>query len=263
MNKKIIFGVAAAVIFIGVAIYAIAVWEPSSPATEDSGASLSGTVSYRERVDLPAGSLIEVQIRDVSRDDAPAEILAETSVVTQGESAPIPFIINYRSDGIQTDRLYSVFARIFVGHELKWVTDSAISFIENGSPIKNVNLVLSMTGSSGEGMIKPIDLEGKTFRIVSFDGTEVPEGSQYTLEFREGTVYAKICNSMFGGFILENGKIEGTLASTLKFCTEPLGIMDAEDTVNNLFNVGASASFVDGTLTLSGDSGTVILTQVQ
>lgn len=264
MNKKVIWGVAAAVIFIGVAIYAIAVWEPSSPAIEDSGETLSGTVTYRERVALPSGSLIEVQVRDVSRADAPAEIIAETSVVTQGENVPVPFVMNYNPDGIRADRVYSVFARIFVGNELKWVTDSVIPFIQNGSPIKNVNLVLSMTGSSEGETVESASLEGKTFRVISLNGNEVPASSRYTLEFREGSVYAEICNSMFGGFSLGGGKIKGTLTSTLKLCAEPEGIMDVENAVNGLFNAGAAMSFSDdGTLAISGNGKTMILEQVQ
>ena len=264
MNKKIIWGVAAAVIFVGVAIYAIAVWKPSSPAAEDSGETLSGTVTYRERVALPSGSLIEVQIRDVSRADAPAEIIAESSVVTQGENVPIPFMVNYRPDGIRADRVYSIFARIFVGNELKWVTDSAIPFLENGSPVQNANLVLSMTGSPDGGTVEPSDLEGKAFRVVSLNGKETPSGSRYTLEFREGSVYAEICNSMFGGFSINGGKIKGTLASTLKLCAEPAGIMDVENAVSGLFNAGAAMSFNDGgALVISGNGATIALEQIQ
>jgi uncharacterized lipoprotein YbaY len=264
MNKRIILWAAVAIIIVGIAVYAIAVRKPPSSNEIDLiGASFSGTLTYREPVALPAGSLIEIQVRDVSREDAPAEIIAEESIVTEGQSVPIPFTVNYDPNGPRPDRVYSVFARIFTDNKLRWVTDSVTPFLVDGVPIQNVNLVLSMTGSSEGGSIAPTDLDAKTFRVVSIDGVDVPAGSNYTLEFREGSVYAKVCNSMFGGYSLNGGNIEGTLASTLMFCAEPVGIMDVEDAIKSLFNGGASASLSKGLLTLSGGGMAVELSEVR
>ncbi len=263
MNKKIIWGVAAAIIIVGIAVYAMVFWEPFAPTKETRAATLSGTVTYREKIALPEGSLIEVQIRDVSREDAETDPIAGVSIVTRGENVPIGFVVDYNPALIKPDRSYAVFSRIYVANELRWITDSVVPFLDNGNPIGNADLVLAATGAAAEGTIGYSDLDGKSFKITSFDGVDVPEGANYTMEFRDGGVYAKVCNSMFGGVSLMDGKISGILAATEMFCIGPEGIMDIEDAVKNIFDVGASVTLSGETLTLSGDSGTLILNQSQ
>src|SRR5690554_6277975 len=80
----------------------------------EKAASLSGTVAYRERMALPEGSVIEVQIRDVSLADAPAEVVAQTSITTAGEQVPVPFTVWYDIADIEPGRTYAVFARILL-----------------------------------------------------------------------------------------------------------------------------------------------------
>lgn len=54
----------------------------STPApTPASRATVTGTVTYRERIALPPGATVTVRLQDVSRADAPAEVLAEEMIV--------------------------------------------------------------------------------------------------------------------------------------------------------------------------------------
>ena len=45
-----------------------------------SEASLTGTATYRERIALPPGAVFEATLEDVSRADAPAEVLGRTQM---------------------------------------------------------------------------------------------------------------------------------------------------------------------------------------
>ena len=60
-----------------VALLVAALMLGSCASTEKNGSTLfvSGTVNYRERMALPPDAVVEVQLLDVSRQDAPATIV--------------------------------------------------------------------------------------------------------------------------------------------------------------------------------------------
>ncbi len=71
-------------------------------ARKQASSILTGTVTYRARVALPAGAVIEVRLLDVSRADptslragAPADTLARAEIVTRGEQVPVAFSLSY------------------------------------------------------------------------------------------------------------------------------------------------------------------------
>ncbi len=210
-------------------------------------AELAGTVSYRERIALPEGSVVEVQIRDVSRADAAADVVAETSITTRGENVPIPFTITYDPSQIDTRMTYAVFARILMNDSVRWITAEHVPFLENGVPVSNVDLMLVSAGGAGV-------LDGQSFRLVSFNGEDVPETAAYTLAFENGSVQAKFCNNMNGRYELSEGGLlkAPVLVSTLMFCAEPANLMDIETSFGGLMDLGALLTREDGNLTLSG-----------
>ena len=52
--------------------------------------TVRGTITWRERIALPPGAVLEVELVDISRADAPAEPIAATRVEVQGQ-VPIAF----------------------------------------------------------------------------------------------------------------------------------------------------------------------------
>jgi len=85
-------------------------------------ATLTGTVTYRARVALPAGAVVDVRLLDVSRADAPATTLARAEIVTRGEQVPLPFTLRYDSGAIQAGRRYIVQATITIDGRITWRT---------------------------------------------------------------------------------------------------------------------------------------------
>ncbi len=57
-----------------------------------SAKTVTGTAAYRERIALPPDAVLEVSLEDVSRADAPADLIARTTVDPAGQ-VPIPFSI--------------------------------------------------------------------------------------------------------------------------------------------------------------------------
>lgn len=93
---------------------------PTLPAMAETSI-LRGTVNYVERMALPANAVIIVQLADVSRADAPAEILAEDRI-TGATGSPIPYRLSFDHAKIDLRHRYALQARILDGDRLLFVT---------------------------------------------------------------------------------------------------------------------------------------------
>ena len=64
-----------------------------------TNASVTGTVTYRERLTLTAGATLAVVLRDVSYADAAAPLIASHTITNPGH-VPIQFKVDYNQDDI-------------------------------------------------------------------------------------------------------------------------------------------------------------------
>jgi uncharacterized lipoprotein YbaY/heat shock protein HslJ len=115
-------------------------FEPSPVATPASGATLRGTATYRERIALPPDAVFEAQLEDVSRADAPAEVIGRTSLPSPG-NPPIRFAIGYDPARIQTGHSYVVRARILVDDQPFFTTTESHPVLTRGNA-DSVSLLL-------------------------------------------------------------------------------------------------------------------------
>ena len=81
----------------------------SSPT--DSNASVTGTVTYRERLALTGEASLVVELRDVSYADAAAPLIASQTIHNPGQ-VPITFEVPYNRADIDRRKVYSITARI-------------------------------------------------------------------------------------------------------------------------------------------------------
>ena len=85
-------------------------------------AKVTGSVLYRERMMLPPGAELKVQLEDISRPDALAEVLA---VVTQTPAGgpPFDFTIEYDPQRIDKGHRYALRATITLDGNLMFTTN--------------------------------------------------------------------------------------------------------------------------------------------
>lgn len=114
---------------------------------------------YRERIAVPPTAQLLVQIRDVSRADAPAPLIGEQRI-EMSHQVPVSFEVHYDPDVIDPRRRYQVSARIVDGQQLLFITDTAYPVI-TGWP-NQVDLLLRRvppsvppTPSAGSGSARP------------------------------------------------------------------------------------------------------------
>jgi len=119
----------------------------STPApTLSARATVTGRVTYRERMALPPGATVTVRLQDVSRADAPADVLAE-QVIVPTTQVPIPFALQYDPARIDARHRYSVSARIEVDGKLWFMSDTHNGVLTDGGPTEVEVVVRRVPGS--------------------------------------------------------------------------------------------------------------------
>ncbi len=103
-------------------------------AEEPVVATIEGEVFYRERIMLPPGAELEVQLEDISRADAMATVMATVNYTLDG-GPPYPFSIEYDPARIDDRMRYALRARITTGGELRFTNTEYIDPF-SGNPVK-------------------------------------------------------------------------------------------------------------------------------
>ena len=108
----------------------------SAPST----ASITGTITYREKIALTPNAVIDVKLVDVSRADASAVTIAEKIIGDPGQ-VPVSFEIEYDPADIDDRFTYAVQAKITENGELAFINDTSYGVITRDSPT-HVDMVL-------------------------------------------------------------------------------------------------------------------------
>lgn len=112
-------GLAAAVVLAALSFAAPA------RANEPGMITVTGQIGYRQRIALLPGSTATVTVSDVSRADAPAEVLAETAIAAK--QVPIPFSLEVPTENMSDRGRYALRATIHDAEgALRWTTDTHI-----------------------------------------------------------------------------------------------------------------------------------------
>ena len=106
------------------------------PSGLSPNASVSGAVTYRERLALSPEAKLVVELRDVSYADAASTLIARQTISDPGQ-VPIKFKIEYNRDDIDSRNTYAVSARIIEPDDrVAFTNDTAYDVITRGNPDK-------------------------------------------------------------------------------------------------------------------------------
>ncbi len=105
--------------------------------------SVSGTITYLQRIALPEDAIITVQIQDTSLADVPATVIGEQVIQTEGKQVPFEFKVAYDADTIQENHSYTMSVRITDGTgKLLFINDTAIPVITRDNPTEDVEIIV-------------------------------------------------------------------------------------------------------------------------
>ena len=129
-----------------------------------------GTVSYRQRMALPADSVVEVRLLDTSKMDVAPQVIGEAIIPTAGAQVPIPFRIEYNPAAIDPSHTYSVRAIINVGGKVLFSSPTTYPVLTRGAGNEaaiEVYMILPAGASSDPGVKPAASLENVFWRLVS------------------------------------------------------------------------------------------------
>jgi heat shock protein HslJ len=108
-------------------------------------ASVTGTVTYLQRMALPPDAMIEVSIHNKQLADAPPEmtLLGMTAFAADGNQVPLPYTVVYSPEDVREGDMYSIGATIRDGSgNLMFVSDTMIPVITLGNPTADVEILV-------------------------------------------------------------------------------------------------------------------------
>ena len=108
-------------------------------------ARVNGTVTWRERMAVPPDATVTVRLQDVSRMDAPAVVMAEQTIATEGRQPPYAFELALDTAAIDPGKRYTVSARAEQKGQLLFINDTAYPVMTQGGGY-TVHLMLVRPG---------------------------------------------------------------------------------------------------------------------
>lgn len=184
--------------------------------------ALEGTATWRERMALPPGAVLEATVEDVSQADAPAEVLGRTRLENPG-NPPVRFEIPYDPSLVDPARRYTVRARITVEGKPLFITDRHYPVL-GAEDTEDVELVLRRAGT---GAVADESLENTYWRLTHLDGAPIPRALQQAephLIFNSVTgrvTGSGGCNRVGGTYRVTGDRLElSRMVGTLMACEQ-------------------------------------------
>ena len=188
-------------------------------------ASINGSVIYRERMMLPPGAELEVQLEDISRADAPATVLASVLITPEG-GPPYPFSIDYDPAEIDSRMLYALRARIELEGRLLFTNTEFIDAF-GGNPVEV--MVQRVPGERNQAEPQLEDVEWELLALEGRDSIAGSDGRLPDLTFvadEQRAAGFSGCNRYFGSYLREGVSEHGSplsfgpLAGTMMACAD-------------------------------------------
>jgi putative lipoprotein len=186
---------------------------------------IEGSVIYRERMMLPPGFDVEIQLQDISRADAMATTLASVLLTPEG-APPYNFVIDYDPATIDSRLRYALRATISNGEQLLFTSTDYIDPFK-GNPVEIlVRRVPEAVRREGPS------LGGGTWVLQTLAGEPASPGAggkPVDIQFTAGEQRAagfSGCNRYTGSYVREGVAGEG---SPLKFGPMAGTMMACED----------------------------------
>lgn len=183
----------------------------------DAGdATISGAVVYSERMMLPQGSEVEIELADVSLADAPATVLARTTV-RDAAASPVPFTLRYDPELLRDGHSYALQARITHENRLLFINDERHDYQAGAGRVEIAVRRVAVNEDAAE-----LSVYG-SWLAEDIDGGGVIDNAQTTLVLsQDGAVSGRgACNGYGGTATIDGDAIAfSQLVSTQMACPE-------------------------------------------
>ena len=98
-----------------------------------SAGKVTGFVSYENNDDLSPTAVLTVKLVDISRAEAPADVVAQQVIQTSGLQVPIAYEVDYDPSKIDPTHRYAIQARIDDQGSLQYTSDRVYPVLTQGA----------------------------------------------------------------------------------------------------------------------------------
>jgi putative lipoprotein len=185
----------------------------ATPARAQPGV-ITGTAAYRERIALPPGAVLEVDLHDISRADAP--VLASTRVAAAGQ-VPIAFTLRYDPARIGVHGAPAVAARLSVDGTVRW-RSAGMQRLPTGGAGGTLDILLVAESPPARAA-----LEGATWHVREIAGQPLagPQRAEVTFDAQGRAYGTGGCNRFTGGVTVSGSSLRfGPMAQTNMACED-------------------------------------------
>lgn len=214
---------------------------------------MRGEVLYRERIALPPGALVTVQLADVSLADAPAAVVAEQKISPSGQS-PIPFELKFETSAIQQKNTYALQARITFDDQIMFMATERHAV----DPLADTpqTVVVKLVRKKG---VEAVPIVGQVWSLQFIDGIgEVESKATFHVDEKGKVTGQAPCNRYFASAEITGSTLSiGKPGATMMACEAKL--MTQEQAFFEALGKAAGFSIQDGRLILAAADGRELL----
>jgi putative lipoprotein len=183
-------------------------------------ATISGEVTYRERLPLPDGGRLIVRLVDLSQKNTPTSVEAAAMIEGPGH-VPLQFNLNFDPAFINPEHAYGLVAEIRAGNTL-WFRNVSQYPVDPLAPVPPISIVVSFVGQQMAAPPLESSIFGVVWRLTAIGETPVAEDFEATLSIAEdGRAGGKGgCNNYFTQSRVDGQTLDfSAIASTRMACS--------------------------------------------
>ncbi len=108
---------------------------------------VNGIVDHPHRIDLPLGSVVTVQIVEMTKDGSPGKPVAEQVITDQEIVIPTPFVVIYDRAKINQNHMYIMQVKIADSTgQLLYASEAEVPVITKGNPTQDIDVPVVLPG---------------------------------------------------------------------------------------------------------------------
>lgn len=210
-----------------------------------------GTVTYRQRIALPANSEVKVRLVDAATPEGTP--VAETSVSTGNRQVPYSFELPYEMRDINRQREYVLFAEIRSDGRLRFRNETGVPVTLRGNQDQNIEIVVDPASDEPEA------ITGRTLSLSGFGTGSLQIGTRGSeLLIRAAVSVQSDGNASvtvtrpFGGSVTFSGKLTAFDSNSLTITVQNSGEADASGTIQVAYSGRSLRSITAANLMLDG-----------
>ncbi len=194
--------------------------------------TLTGEVTYRERIALPEGAALRVRLIDTTAAGTPTRVEAQAAIAMPGQ-VPLTFTLNFDDRSIDPAHDHAIVAEIRSGLDL-WFRNSEPHAVRPLAPEGAVSVVVNFTGrvaqtntQVAEDVVPIVDLNWRALAInARAVDPKVASTLSITGDMRAGGKGG--CNNYFSQVAIDGGKITFSGIAATKMACAPESLMQQE-----------------------------------